>query len=65
MTREERLDKLKGLRPDELKDIIVRCHEILDRAGIDGAERKPCDDPACFSHLTHRLHEAVSQLARI
>jgi hypothetical protein len=58
----ERMEKMKYLTLEQAKEIIVACHKILDRVGIDGAERQPCDDPVCTSHLTHRLHEAVSRL---
>lgn len=61
MTRDERMEKLKFLTLNQAKDIIASCHEILDRAGILGAERVECNDPACQSHLTHRIHELVDR----
>ena len=60
----DRLAKLKFLTLDQAKDIILRCHKILDRAEILGAERAPCDDPDCTSHLTHRLHDLVSRVSQ-
>ena len=59
----DRLAKLAPLTLGQAKDIILRCHKILDRADVLGAERAPCDDPDCTSHLTHRLHELVGRLS--
>lgn len=59
MTRKERLEKLKLLDLIQAKDVIVKCHEILDRAGVGDATHSKCDDMDCEYHLTHRLNELV------
>lgn len=59
----DRMEKLRFFTLDQAKDVIVRCHKILDRAGVLGAERAACDDPDCVSHLTHRLHDLVGRVS--
>lgn len=47
------------------KDIIRKCHAILDAAGVPPAAGAPCNDKECFSHLTHRTHQIVEDRDKV
>lgn len=44
---------------------IAAAHKIIDLAGIPPAAGEKCDDPDCFSHLTHRMHELIELLKEV
>jgi len=59
--KSDRAHKLRFLTLDQAKDILLRCHAILDRAEIPEAAGENCNDPECSSHLTHRLHALMDR----
>jgi len=59
--KSDRIQKLRFLTLEQAKEIILRCHAILDRVGIPEAAGDACSDPECSSHLTHRLHALMER----